>query len=145
MSENLIIIDANFILLPFQFKIDYLREINHKLQGKVRFIIYQQIIDELKAKAEREKRKTKFSLLLNSSLSYLERYKTDYNIVLDPLIKSKNETSDEFLLRKSIELKKSGKLVYLATCDREVKKKAKSQKINLIFIRQKKMILIERA
>jgi rRNA-processing protein FCF1 len=145
MPENLIIVDANFILLPFQFKVDYLREIEHKLQGKVNYIIFKQIIDELKAKVEREKEATKFSLLLNSSLSYLERYKNDYNIVFEPLIKSQNETSDEFLLRKSIELKKSGKLVYLATCDRELKKKAKNQKINLIFLRQKKMILIERA
>jgi rRNA-processing protein FCF1 len=145
MLENLIIVDANFILLPFQFKIDYLREIEHKLQGKVKFIIFQQTIDELKAKAEREKKAAKFSLLLNSSLSYLERYKNNYNIVFDPLIKSQNETSDEFILRKTIELKKRGKLVYLATCDRELKKNAKNLKINLIFIRQKKMISIERA
>jgi rRNA-processing protein FCF1 len=145
MPENLIIVDANFVLLPFQFKIDYLREIEHNVQGKVKFIIFQQIIDELNAKAEREKKATKFSLLLNSSLSYLERYKNDYNIIFDPLIKSQNETSDEFLLRKSVELKKRGKLIYLATCDKELKKKAKNQKINLIFIRQKKIILIERA
>ena len=145
MLENLIIVDANFILLPFQFKIDYLHEIERKLQGKVKFIIFQQTIDELKAKAEREKKSTQFSLLLNSSLSYLERYKNDYNIVFDPLIKSQNETSDEFILRKTIELRKRGKLVYLATCDRELKKNAKNQKINLIFIRQKKMISIERA
>jgi rRNA-processing protein FCF1 len=45
MLENLIVIDANFILLPFQFKIDYLYEIDASLEGRTIFIVYKQILD----------------------------------------------------------------------------------------------------
>ncbi|TFG17709.1 MAG: hypothetical protein EU531_02585 [Promethearchaeota archaeon] len=145
MQEILVIIDANFIILPYQFKINYLEEIEHKLQGKVKFIVFKQVVDELKAKREREKKANKFFLLLNSGLSYLEKYKSEYSIIFDPSIKDHDETSDEFLLRKCIDLRNRGNLVYLATCDKELKKNAKSHRINRIFIRQKKMISIERA
>jgi len=145
MKNIFVVIDANFILVPFQFKIDYLEEIESKLQTKVRFIVFKQVVDELKAKARREKNANKFFLQLNSGLSYLEKYNNKYSILFDPAIKAFNETSDDFLLRNCLELKKQGNLIYLATCDKDLKKKAKSQKISLIFVRQKKFISVERA
>jgi rRNA-processing protein FCF1 len=145
MDENIVIIDANFILLPFQFKIHYLDEIELKLEGKVKFIIFKQVIDELKAKEMRKKSVGKFSQYFNSGLLYIEKNEDNYSIVHDPQIKRYDETSDDFLIRKCSLLKKKGKKVYLATNDHELKLKAKKQKINLIFIRQKKIISIERA
>ena len=41
---NIVIIDANFILLPFQFKIDYLKEIRDLVEGKISFIIFRQVL-----------------------------------------------------------------------------------------------------
>jgi rRNA-processing protein FCF1 len=145
MNEIFVIIDANFILLPFQFKIHYLEEIEQKLQRKVKFVVFKQVIDELEAKAKREQNSSKFLLLLNSSLSYLDKYKEMFSILQDPSIKAHNETSDDFLLRKCEELKNEALLVYLATNDKELKKKAKQLKINIIFVRQKKIISVERA
>lgn len=145
MNEIFVIIDANFILLPFQFKIHYLEEIEQKLQRKVKFVVFKQVIDELEAKAKREKNSSKFSLLLNSSLSYLDKYKEIFSILQDPSIKALDETSDSFLLRKCLELKNEDLLVYLATNDKELKNKAKQFKINIIFMRQKKIISVERA
>ncbi len=145
MNEIFVIIDANFILLPFQFKIHYLEEIEQKLQRKVKFVVFKQVIDELEAKAKREKNSSKFSLLLNSSLSYLDKYKEMFSILQDPSIKALDETSDSFLLRKCLELKNEDLLVYLATNDKELKNKAKQFKINIIFMRQKKIISVERA
>ena len=145
MNEIFVIIDANFILLPFQFKIHYLEEIEQKLQRKVQFIVFKQIIDELEAKKIREKNASKFLLLLNSGLSYLDKYKEMYSLLHDPSIKDHGETSDSFLLRKCIELKNEDHLIYLATNDKELKKKAKQLRVNIIFVRQKKMISIERA
>ena len=144
MQEIFVIIDANFILLPFQFKIDYLDEIEGKIPGKVKFYIFKQVMDELKAKARREISSNKFLLLLNSNLLYLEERKHDFEIIFDPSIKNPHETSDEFLLRRCIEFREREKMVYLATNDKELKMKARNQKINLIFTRQKKIISIER-
>ena len=144
MNEMFVIIDANFILLPFQFKIHYLEEIEQKVQRKVKFVVFKQVIDELEAKAKREQNSSKFLLLLNSSLTYLDKYKEMFSILQDPSIKAYDETSDSFLLRKCLELKNKDLLVYLATNDKELKKKAKQFKINIIFVRQKKIISVER-
>ncbi|MBY9018547.1 MAG: hypothetical protein KGD66_06925, partial [Candidatus Lokiarchaeota archaeon] len=50
MRCNIVIIDANFLFLPIQFKIDFLSEINYLLEGKNYFLIYKQIFDELESK-----------------------------------------------------------------------------------------------
>ena len=77
---NLIILDSNFILLPFQFKIDYLNEIRQNIEGKLKFIIFQQILDELESKRRREQERTKFIRLLDNGLMYIDKNKEMYNI-----------------------------------------------------------------
>ena len=143
---NLIVIDSNFILLPFQFKVDYFNEIKIKVVGILRFLIYKQVLDELEAKRKREPRSAKFIRLLDSGLSYLkEKNKDNFDIEYVGEVKEETETTDEFLLRKSLELKKKGHSIYIATNDSELRKKAKRSKISTIFLRQKKYLFIERA
>jgi rRNA-processing protein FCF1 len=142
---NLIIIDSNFILLPFQFKIDYFDEIRLKIEGKIRFIIYQQILDELESKKKREPKTTNFTRFLESGLLYLEKNKENYDVDILEDIKKENETTDEFLLRMLENLKRESQIIYLATNDSELRKNAKLNKINTIFLRQKKYLSIERA
>ena len=79
-KNSVVVIDSNFILLPFQFKIDYFNEIRLKLEGKLKFIIFQQILNELEAKKRRESKATKFVKFLESGLIYLERNKEKYDI-----------------------------------------------------------------
>jgi len=141
---TLIVVDSNFILLPFQFKVDYLNEIRHIVEGKLKFIIYQQVLNELESKKKRESQATKFIRLLESGLSYLDKHKTDYDIDFINDIKNIEETTDDFLLRKIISLKKEGNNVVFATNDSHLRKKAREQQINTIFLRQKKYLSIER-
>ena len=141
--NNVIIIDSNFILLPFQFKIDYLKEIQHNLEGKTQFIIFKQVLDELEAKKNREKNATKFQRLLKSGLSYLESNKQLFTISFVEEVKSKNETTDDFLIRMSNDLKSDKTRLFIATNDAELKKKAKALSIGRIFLRQKKFISFE--
>ena len=141
---NLVIIDSNFILLPFQFKIDYLNEIRLKLEGKLRFVIFKQILDELEAKRRRESKSTKFKRLLDSGLLYLEKNKVNYDVVFLEDTKENSESTDGFLLRKSLELKDEGYTTFLATNDSELRRKARLSSINTIFLRQKKYLSIER-
>ena len=144
-SVNVIIIDSNFILLPYQFKIDYLNEIYLSLEGKIRFYIFKQVIDELKAKQSREPKARKFRRIFKSGMSYLEKNEKIYPIYFIDEVKNTNETTDEFLLRWCNKFKNEYKNVFLATNDSELRKKAKTSKINLIFLRQKKFISIERS
>lgn len=114
-----------------------------KLEGELSFIIFKQVLDELEAKRKREPQATKFIRLLDSGLSYIEKNK-DNNIIefLDE-IKNDNESTDNFLLRKSLDLKKKGNSIFLATNDSELRKKAKKLKIRTIFLRQKKFLSVE--
>ena len=140
MVENLIVVDANFVLLPFQFKIDYLYEITAGLEGKTIFIVYKQILDELEAKKLREPNATKFHMNLKSGLLYLEKNNDKFNILYKQNIKSKEETTDNFLLKTCQELKEKNKKVYLASNDVELRRKARKIGINTIFLRQKKYL-----
>ncbi len=140
MLENLIVIDANFILLPFQFKIDYLYDIDSRLEGRTVFILFKQILDELEAKRLREPNATKFIMNLKSGLSYLENNYKKYNIVYNHLIKSKGEPTDDFLVRNCQELKGKEIRVYLASNDADLRRKVRKIDVSTIFLRQKKFL-----
>jgi rRNA-processing protein FCF1 len=140
MLENLIVIDANFILLPYQFKIDYLYDIDSSLEGRTVFILFKQIFDELEAKRLREPNATKFIMNLKSGLSYLENNSEKYNIVYNHQIKSNVETTDDFLIRNCKNLKGEEKKVYLASNDADLRRKARKIDVNTIFLRQKKFL-----
>ena len=146
-KENIIniIIDANFILLPIQFRIDYLDEINLALEGRKRFIIFKQVLDELNAKKHRESNKVKFQKEFDTGLHYLNINKAKYPIDFRDDVKEKTETTDAFLLRRAIELKPSCSHIFLATNDYLLRKEARKKKISLIFLRQKKYLSIERS
>jgi len=141
---SVVVIDSNFILLPYQFKVDYFSQIRFMLEGPLRFIIFQQILNELESKKNREPKSINFSRFLKSGLLYLESNKSKYDISILKDIKKENENTDDFLLRKLIDLKNQGISVYLATNDSELRKRVKMQHINTIFLRQKKYLSIER-
>ncbi len=142
-KKSIIVIDSNFILLPFQFKIDYFDEIRFNIEGEIRFIIYQQIFDELEAKRKKQQKTAKFIKFLESGLIYLEKNKERYNIDILEDIKNENETTDDFLIRMLKDLKKENQNIYIATNDSDLRRKAKIIKINSIFMRQKKYISID--
>ncbi|MFX1567166.1 MAG: PIN domain-containing protein [Promethearchaeota archaeon] len=142
---NIIILDSNFILLPFQFKIDYLNEIRFIIVGRLKFVIFRQILNELESKRTREQKGTKYIRLLENGISYIDKNKQNYNIEILEDIKEITEKTDDFLLRKSQELQIIGQNVYLATNDSELRRKAKRINISTIFLRQKKYLSVERA
>jgi rRNA-processing protein FCF1 len=143
-KHNLIILDSNFILLPFQFKVDYLTEIRLNLEGEVEFIIFKQVLNELNAKQVREPNAIKFQKNFKSGLSYLEKNKDKYNITYLDEIKNNIETTDDFLLRKALELKVENQHIFLATNDSILRKEARKFGLNTIFLRQKKYLTFER-
>ena len=143
MFENLIVIDANFILLPFQFKIDYLYDIDSNLEGRTIFILFKQILDELEAKRLREPNATKFIMNLKSGLSYLKDNDAKYNVVYNHLTKSNGETTDDFLIRKCKDLKGKEKKVFLASNDADLRRNARKIDVSTIFLRQKKFLAFD--
>jgi rRNA-processing protein FCF1 len=142
---NLIIIDSNFLLLPYQFKVDYLNEIYLNIEGKIRFFFFKQNLNEIEAKIRREKKTRKLNRQFKAAMNYLDKNEKIYPIYFIDEVKDESETTDEFLLKKCIEYKKEYKKVFLATNDTELRKKAKNLKIDVILLRQKKFLFIDRS
>ena len=139
-DRQLIILDANFILIPSQFGIDYVAEIREIIPGKLAFIVFRFTIEELISKAKREKNKTKFQKQLDLSLQILK--KQEYHEI--PLKKRENEKVDDFLIRICQELINKDYKIHLATNDKELRSVARELGINVIYMRQEKRIVSDR-
>ena len=143
-KSNIVILDSNFILLPFQFKIDYFNEIREIIEGELKFVIFQQVINELEAKKRRERKATKYQRLLDAGLLFLEKNKTKYKLEIVEEIKEDYETTDTFLLRKANELNREDQRIFLATNDSDLRRRARKLGLNMIFLRQKRYLSVER-
>ena len=82
---SLVIIDANFILTPIQFRVDIYDEIRQLIFGKAKLVILSEVLMELEDKLQREQ-KLKFKKELKKSLELLQRKreeKPDYFMFID--------------------------------------------------------------
>ncbi|TXT55552.1 MAG: hypothetical protein BAJALOKI1v1_2020007 [Promethearchaeota archaeon] len=141
-KTNKIIVDSNFILVPIQFKIDYIDEMEGMLEGSCEFIIFQQVLDELRAKQKRRQHSGKNSLFetqLRAGLSYLEQRQAKHTIHFYDRIKDENETTDGFLLRMIETFRENHRNVYFATNDYELRTRA-CRICPVFFVRQEKFL-----
>ena len=167
--NNAVILDSNFVILTF----NYLNEIYLVLEGKTRFLIFKQSINELdagdarsdpKPKTFRKKNIPELSYLdkidtktkskpkiqkirrqYRLSMKYLEKNEKIYPIYFVDDVKNLNQTTDEFLLSWCRKFNKEYKNVYLATCNTDLIQQAKNSKINLIYLIEKNKFTIEKS
>ena len=96
-DDNIVVFDSNFILLPYQFKIDYLNDIYLNLEGKTRFYIFKQSLDEIEAKIRRDPKTRKLKRQYKGGMAYFDKNEKIYPLYFIQEILEKNETADEFL------------------------------------------------
>ncbi|MFX1453635.1 MAG: PIN domain-containing protein [Promethearchaeota archaeon] len=126
-----IIIDTNFFFVPFDFKIDIFEEINRIILRNYKLIAFPAIIEELK-KLEAKKNSIKWKNKIQLALKLAENCEIYEESPLP------NETIDNFILRIAKE-----KNWYVATNDKTLKKKLKNQGVPIIYLRQKKYLILE--
>jgi len=139
-DHQLIILDANFILIPSQFGIDYFEEIRDIIPGKLAYIIFKFTLDELNWKKIRENKKAKYQKQLELGLQILTSHKF-YEI---PIERENNETVDDFLIKACQKLLNNNFKVHLATNDSRLRSRAMKLGISVIYLRQKKKIVSDR-
>lgn len=127
MESKEVVIDTNFFMVPFQFNVDIIDELekalpSYKLTTPI-FVIY-----ELKGL----KRNNKGKIRLNADLAL--KLANSSNIEIKDISLENNETVDDALLRVS---------EVLATNDIELKKRARKKGITVAYLRQKKYIAID--
>ena len=124
MNSKEVVIDTNFFMVPFQFNVDVITELENTLPS-YKLTTPSFVINELKGL----KRNNKGKIRLNANLAL--KLANSSKIEIKDISLLENETVDDALLRVS---------EVLATNDIELKNRAKDKGITVAYLRQKKYI-----
>ena len=127
MDSKEVVIDTNFFMVPFQFNVDIITELE-KLLPSYKLTTPSFVINELKGL----KNNSKGKIRLNANLAL--KLANSSKVEIKDISLLENETVDDALLRVS---------EVLATNDIELKNRAKSKGITIVYLRQKKYIVVE--
>ena len=127
MDSKEVVIDTNFFMVPFQFNVDIITELE-KLLPSYKLTTPSFVINELKGLKKNNKGKTR----LNANLAL--KLANSSKVEIKDISLLENETVDDALLRVS---------EVLATNDIELKNRAKNKGITIVYLRQKKYIAVE--
>ncbi len=126
MPPRLVIIDTNFFLVPFQFKIDIFTELEHLIDIHHRFVITSKTLKELGKIAKNTGKKGAAARL---ALKILEVNKSRIDII------ESNKPVDMW-----IEEYASAHGAIVCTNDRELKKRLKENGIKVVSVKGKTKI-----
>ena len=127
MNSKEVVIDTNFFMVPFQFNVDVITELE-KILPSYKLTTPSFVINELKGL----KRNNKGKVRLNANLAL--KLANSSKIEIKDISLLENETVDDALLRVS---------EVLATNDIELKNRAKDKGITVAYLRQKRYIAVE--
>ena len=127
MNSKEVVIDTNFFMVPFQFNVDIITELE-KILPSYTLTTPSFVINELKGLKNNNKGKVR----LNANLAL--KLANSSKVEIKDISLLENETVDDALLRVS---------EVLATNDIELKNRAKSKGITVAYLRQKKYIAVE--
>ena len=127
MNSKEVVIDTNFFMVPFQFNVDIITELE-KILPSYKLTTPSFVINELKGL----KRNNKGKIRLNANLAL--KLANSSKIEIKDISLLENETVDDALLRVS---------EVLATNDIELKNRAKDKGITVVYLRQKRYIAVE--
>ena len=127
MNSKEVVIDTNFFMVPFQFNVDIITELENLLPS-YKLTTPSFVINELKGL----KRNNKGKIRLNANLAL--KLANSSKIEIKDISLLENETVDDALLRVS---------EVLATNDIELKNRAKDKGITVAYLRQKRYIAVE--
>ena len=127
MNSKEVVIDTNFFMVPFQFNVDIITELENLLPS-YKLTTPSFVINELKGL----KRNNKGKVRLNANLALKLANSSKVEIKDIPLLE--DEAVDDGLLRVS---------EVLATNDIILKNRAKMKRITIVYLRQKKYIAFE--
>ena len=127
MNIKEVVIDTNFFMVPFQFNVDIITELE-KVLPSYKLTTPSFVINELKGL----KRNNKGKIRLNANLAL--KLANSSKVEIKDISLLENETVDDALLRVS---------EVLATNDIELKNRAKDKGITVAYLRQKRYIAVE--
>ncbi len=136
MALTYLFLDANFILISPQFKVDIYSEFERLLPKPWQIVIVSAILNELEHKISQFPEKFKLKREYSMARQLLDRQ----SYLLLPKERSPNQLVDDLLLETAIEYRANGHPVYLCTNDKELRDKCLKHEVANIFLRQQKFL-----
>ncbi|MDI6798381.1 MAG: ribonuclease VapC [Candidatus Aenigmarchaeota archaeon] len=121
-----VILDTNFLISSFFFKVDFLDEIKNLVGESLEFLTLDSVVSELNRIGETKRKDSKYAKL---ALKFLKQEKIK-------VIRSKAKNADEAILGVADEN------CIVATNDKELRKRLKTFKAKVIYLRAKKHLAI---
>lgn len=126
-----VIMDTNFLTVPAQFGVDVFSEAERVLERSIDFVLLDSVVEEINSKLERASRTE--ARMFRIALDLVERCTI---VPVDEAAKSTPVDDQLLIYTKSVD-------GILATNDRELKERAKSQGIPVLLLRGKKHLELE--
>jgi rRNA-processing protein FCF1 len=123
-----VILDTNILMVPAQFGVDIFSEAERVLERNLDFVVLRDVVDELERKFADASRKE--SHMFKIALDLIKRCR-----VIEPEEHDQGGSVDDVILKYA--LASNG---VIATNDRELKKRAISQRTPVLFLRGKKRL-----
>ena len=139
-SQILIFLDANFILTPSTLNVDIYKELKINFPNTYELVVLSAIFTELEEKIKKYPRKTKLKQEYQLCRAILEQQ--SYTLIQCER-QYPGKLVDDLLLDFALNSSKEGNKVYIATNDKELRKKCRDNKMKVIFVRQNKFLEIE--
>lgn len=142
-NKKTIILDTNFLLIPFSLKVDIFSEIDKIINFPYEFVILEQSIDELKKIIENSSEKGRNKEAAKSALRLINIKKEKKEVKIVNFLKNKQKTLYKDINSKSISvddiiLNLNNKNIIIASQDTILRKKLKNKNIKTIYLRNKK-------
>lgn len=123
-----ILCDTNFLLVPLRFGVDVFTEADEALNDLTEFFVSSRVVDEIKLL--RKDAKPSFEKELLFALKMIEQCK-----VIE-------DTSETLVDDSLIELARINNMV-IGTTDSELRKKARMEGVKVIYLRQKRYLVLD--
>lgn len=127
-----VVLDANFLFVPSQFQVDVFEELANLLNQRFEPVILSSTLKELQGLAESDSPKEQKQALLALKLAE--------SCQVVPVEKGSGESYDDVIVRVATEWG-----VPVATNDRELRRRLRSLGVPVVFLRQKRRLMLEGA
>lgn len=134
MFKRKVILDTNFLLIPGQFNVNVFAEIELVIGKSVKLYIIDKTINELNKIMVFGKAKDASAAKLGMALAGAHLKQKSLKI----LPSFPNKSVDDAVVAKS------NKKIYIATQDKELKKRVKKKGAQVITLKQKKYLVLEK-
>jgi len=124
-ASKIVVLDSSAVLMLFEFSIDLEEELT-RLLGRYQIVVPSKIVDELKLLSEKGKGKKK--QLAKPALKLVENYE---------IVQDSSRFADDAVLNTA---KKHNGIIF--SNDKELKRRAKKEKIKTIFLRNKNYLVL---